>query len=434
VFYDARNQLVDFDSQATFTYDQDGRRISATANSVTTNYLWDEFSQYGDVILETSGANVLSYTLANGAVLSQTNNGITNYLLPDAQNSTRAVVNAAGNITSNYDYDAFGNLQGTPSLETNYLYTGQQFDDVSELYSLRARYYDASIGRFLSSDTWAYDYGNPVELNRYVYAANNPVTWSDPSGYSATAEAGGYGAAFGGFITALNAFLTPQITFLGFSNMAIWALVVALSGVLVGEAVADPPWGGNRDNEDPFKDLYRKAGDFWKGLKDLFKDLPWVYPIDDSLPDNPPDDDDEELITYVHFSTATAVDDILKNGIKPTSGVNSPRDINGNPDLRFFAITEQRGPYPRPTRAQVYDMMNAINRGIQKDNPGVATGLLVIMLPLSVVEKLEGTRDIIYRPFFRKPHLMKPGYMESVFETTSFTIVNQYRHLWSRAF
>jgi hypothetical protein len=38
------------------------------------------------------------------------------------------------------------------------------------------------VGRFLSRDTWAVDTWHPVELNRYVYAAANPVTWRDPSG------------------------------------------------------------------------------------------------------------------------------------------------------------------------------------------------------------------------------------------------------------
>lgn len=47
---------------------------------------------------------------------------------------------------------------------------------------MRARYYDPGVGRFLSRDTWAINYADPVELNRYVYAANNPVRWSDPSG------------------------------------------------------------------------------------------------------------------------------------------------------------------------------------------------------------------------------------------------------------
>ena len=37
----------------------------------------------------------------------------------------------------------------------------------------------------MGMDTWPLDYDYPVELNRYVYAAANPVTYSDPSGYFA---------------------------------------------------------------------------------------------------------------------------------------------------------------------------------------------------------------------------------------------------------
>jgi hypothetical protein len=36
----------------------------------------------------------------------------------------------------------------------------------------------------MGMDTWPLDYSNPVELNRYVYAAGNPATYVDPSGYS----------------------------------------------------------------------------------------------------------------------------------------------------------------------------------------------------------------------------------------------------------
>ncbi|MFN8531666.1 MAG: RHS repeat-associated core domain-containing protein [Anaerolineae bacterium] len=67
---------------------------------------------------------------------------------------------------------------------TNYLFAGQQYDAATGLYSMRARYYDPTTGRFLSRDTWPIDYANPAELNRYVYAAGNPVRWSDPSGRS----------------------------------------------------------------------------------------------------------------------------------------------------------------------------------------------------------------------------------------------------------
>jgi RHS repeat-associated protein len=83
-----------------------------------------------------------------------------------------------------YDYDAYGQLfASSGSADESYLYTGQQFDDLTGLYSLRARYYDPSLGRFLSRDTWAYDLGSPIEMNRYGYVGANPVNRYDPSGY-----------------------------------------------------------------------------------------------------------------------------------------------------------------------------------------------------------------------------------------------------------
>jgi hypothetical protein len=46
------------------------------------------------------------------------------------------------------------------------------------------------MGRFLSQDTWGVNYSNPVELNRYVYTAGNPINHSDPSGLFALTEYG----------------------------------------------------------------------------------------------------------------------------------------------------------------------------------------------------------------------------------------------------
>lgn len=68
--------------------------------------------------------------------------------------------------------------------DNTYLYTGQQYDYLTGLYNLRARSYDPATGRFLSPDTYPLDYHNPVEFNRYVYTANTPINFSDPSGYS----------------------------------------------------------------------------------------------------------------------------------------------------------------------------------------------------------------------------------------------------------
>lgn len=58
------------------------------------------------------------------------------------------------------------------------LYTGQQYDQETGQYYLRARYYNPVVGRFLQEDTYRGD-----GLNLYAYCANNPVVYYDPSGH-----------------------------------------------------------------------------------------------------------------------------------------------------------------------------------------------------------------------------------------------------------
>jgi RHS repeat-associated protein len=202
--YDAADRLTGVTTPgatASYGYDADGRRVTQTFNGQVSNSLWDEASPYGDVVLETnaSGSTLASYVLGGTGLLSQTRSGITNYYLQDGQNSTRALTNGSGSVTDTYSYTAFGELYNQTGSTTNsYLYTGQQYDSLTELYSLRARYYNPALGRFLSQDTYPVSFGNPVELNRYVYTANNPVNLNDPTGNAALIEYAITGALIGG--------------------------------------------------------------------------------------------------------------------------------------------------------------------------------------------------------------------------------------------
>ena len=193
--YNSRDLLTSANTGTPNTYvydhDHDGRRTQETANGTVTKFIWDQLSAFGDVVLEQNNTNVTSasYVYAAGRLLSQTKAATLSYLLPDVQGSTRLLINNANSVLQNFDYRAFGEMINAPATPlTRYLYTAQQFDNTTKLYSLRARMYDPSIARFLSMDDYPYNFQNPMELNRYVYVSNNPMMWTDPSEWTNLTE------------------------------------------------------------------------------------------------------------------------------------------------------------------------------------------------------------------------------------------------------
>ena len=127
--YDAADHLANVTlpdaTSIAYGHDADGRRVKQTVGSLVTNYLWDEASTYGDVVLETngSGSTIASYVLGGTGLLSQTRSGITNYYLQDGQGSTRALTSSSGTITDTYSYTAFGEPFNQSGTTTNsYLY------------------------------------------------------------------------------------------------------------------------------------------------------------------------------------------------------------------------------------------------------------------------------------------------------------------------
>jgi RHS repeat-associated protein len=93
-------------------------------------------------------------------------------------------VDTNGALTSTIKYFSFGSTRAaTGPLPTDKLFTSQRLDSTG-LYYYGARYYDPSIGRFISPDTIVPNPANPQSLNRYSYCLNNPLKYVDPTGHA----------------------------------------------------------------------------------------------------------------------------------------------------------------------------------------------------------------------------------------------------------
>jgi RHS repeat-associated protein len=91
------------------------------------------------------------------------------------------VSSSAGALVNSIKYLPFGATR-SGDLPTDKKFTGQRLDGTG-LYYYNARYYDPTIGRFISPDTVVPNVLNPQAFNRYSYVVNNPLKYVDPSGH-----------------------------------------------------------------------------------------------------------------------------------------------------------------------------------------------------------------------------------------------------------
>jgi RHS repeat-associated protein len=180
---DVKNNLTSVSGRfnANYTYDGAGLRREASCNGVVKKYVLDILGM-SKVLMETntSGAPLNYYVYGLGIISRIKPDNSTNYYVSDFRGSTVAMVDgsANANITHKYSYDDFGAVIKSVEADFNpFRYVGKygvMYED-SSLVFMRARYYDNSIGRFLSEDpVWS--------VNLYTYADNNPITKVDPDG------------------------------------------------------------------------------------------------------------------------------------------------------------------------------------------------------------------------------------------------------------
>lgn len=129
----------------------------------------------------------------------------TYYVTGDHLGSATAVMDGGGALLSQLSFAAFGSRRGSAwqdqplaadwnviTATTRRGFTGHEHLDNLSLVHMNGRVYDPKLGRFLSADPVPGNPGDPQSLNPYSYAMNNPLTFTDPTGYSiVVALAGG---------------------------------------------------------------------------------------------------------------------------------------------------------------------------------------------------------------------------------------------------
>jgi RHS repeat-associated protein len=195
---------------ATFTYDNNGNTLTKVVGSNTTSYAWDFENRLSSVTLPGSGGtvtfkydpfgrrvyksspsgtsiyaydgdNLVEETNPSGGVVARHSQGLnideplamlrsstTSYYQADGLGSVTSLSNGAGALAQNYTYDSFGNIIATSgSLVNSFRYTGREWDTETSLYYYRARYYDSTLGRFLSEDPTGLKGG----INYYTFSS-----------------------------------------------------------------------------------------------------------------------------------------------------------------------------------------------------------------------------------------------------------------------
>ena len=160
-------------------YDGEFLRAKTSVNGEISRYLYYN----GELQAETYDNDTVKtrYILGYGIAGSETEgrDGSHAYHL-DEQNSTAYITGNQRTIENFYEYDAFGSLrQHSEEVKNRILYTGQQYDQETGQYYLRARFYNPVVGRFMQEDVYRGD-----GLNLYAYCGNNPVVYYDSEGAS----------------------------------------------------------------------------------------------------------------------------------------------------------------------------------------------------------------------------------------------------------
>jgi len=183
--YDSANRLTavsNAQSAVSYTYNGLGDRLQQTVNDVTTTYVNDLNSGLTQVLSD--GTNTYLYGNDRIAQLPAEDPQQVDYFLGDALGSVRQMADESGAVVYAASYDPYGNVLSTNGdAQTSYGYANEYTDSYIKLIDLRSRWYDPYLNQFIQPDTIVPDPRIPADWNKYTYTRDNPLKYTDPSGF-----------------------------------------------------------------------------------------------------------------------------------------------------------------------------------------------------------------------------------------------------------
>jgi len=242
--YDVENRLTRVvnsmgGGQTEFTYDGDGGRVKKSLRgaaeggdeTIYVGSLYEESTEsagmmpFGSTIKHIfAGSNrvctVKSYQMGPGGGMPGGGEVTTfSYFHSDHLGSSNIITDETGAIAQRLEYAPYGkttvDVKYSSFTGVNYKFTGKEEDASTGLYYYGARYYDPEIGRFIQADTIVARPGDPQDLNRYSYARNNPLVYTDPSGH--------FWKSIFGFLSSIISIIFPPLA------PAMWVINTAIS-------------------------------------------------------------------------------------------------------------------------------------------------------------------------------------------------------------
>ena len=194
------------DAQVDFVYGPSREILRKVSSASSKTISKTSIGSYETLTISESGSTTVKerWSLPGGVVVSLEDDDLSTlkdeYLFSDALGSIVAVANQLGGVTERFQYDPWGRprhgLNWTLLSDTAWFdlerdenttgkgFTGHEMLDQVGVIHMGGRIYDPTLGRFMSADPVVKGRANTESYNRYSYVLNNPMSYTDPTGYS----------------------------------------------------------------------------------------------------------------------------------------------------------------------------------------------------------------------------------------------------------